>query len=113
MTLDNLRLKQQEVKAALKENEISSIELARRKVLLGQARKLLLDEYYSLEREIALLDGRLTIVAPEKFEAPKHQTPKIRSVVRARKLFKRVTAKMSPDEARVFIQSLTEEGDPS
>lgn len=106
MTLNSLRLKQQKVKVALKENETSSIELARRKVLLGQARKLLLDEYYSLEREIALLDGRLTIVAPEKLEVPKYQIPKIRSVVRARKLFKRVTAKMSPDEARAFIQTL-------
>jgi len=113
MTLNSLRIKQQKVKEALKDNEVSSIELARKRTLLNQARKLLLDEYYDLERRIALLDGRLTIVTPEKLEVPKYQIPKVRAIVKARNLFKRVTANMSPDEARAFIQTLAKEGESS
>ena len=105
--LEQLRTKHADVFKALKRNADKCSQIRRHLILNTQARKLLVEEFNRLEKEIALLDGRLTKCPSNKpIEIPKNPRFGLgkgdrNAMVKARNAIK----KMAKNDVLAFIHS--------
>ena len=109
--LKKLQAEQQEIKSALVKNADRAQELRRSLLLNAQARELLLKRHDELEKAIALLDGRLTIVPSDKIAPLKRanlvtKTKPLTKTAR-KNIAKRLHQQLSADEVQNFITQLT------
>jgi hypothetical protein len=107
LNLKALQLQKQKVFKAMELNAEKNSQLRNHLRLNNQARELLVTEVERLERLIALLDSRLTVIPNNTPIEYKKMTFKPgRDLKKLRGSIKRHLNKLSSDEARNFIDDL-------